>query len=789
MQNVGEKSFFGRFGLRFLFLALFFIPLVIFPTDVFTVQFGKGMIIAILTFLFVLAGIISVLKRGTMEYPRFLLPVAGVPLVVVTLVSAFMTGARPVSFFGNNFEVDTLVAVLLGALLLLLPALAVRRREHLSKALVFSLASFWVVFLYEVLKFILPASFTSFGILTSSVSNPVGSWNDLALYAGLVTVLSLVLWNMLSPGRFRNLARISLILSVLGLIVTNFVTAWYLVAFFSFASLLYHSSFSRKTSGESSRNVFSMSSLAVCLLSVFFTFAGVSLGERISRGLNIQYLGVELRFGTTAALVQNVFSEHPFLGIGPNTFVQVWDQWKPLQTNREIYWNVDFDSGSGTIISSPATVGILGLAAWLFFLVLFVRQGAFLLRRGGETDPFLRTLSVAVFAGGLYLFASLLFSSPSVSIFLLTFLFAGLFSASAILSGKRALARFDFASESGKNFAASFFLVVLIGVLGAAVFFSGEKLLAHYYFGKGLATFNASQNIENTGKYIERAVNLYSDDLYVRALSELYLIQATQIASTANPDNPDEARAQFQKFLQASIQQAQAARTIDPANYRNLIGVARAYEPVVQLRIPEASTQAYELSKAAYQSALALTPNNPSVQLLAGRLEVLHGDMNAARTEIQKAIVLKPNYTEAVFLLAQLEVSEGNIRKAIESIEAATTFTNDPAVFFQLGFLQYSDRNYRKTIEALEEAVRLEPAYSNARYFLGLALDRVGRRDDAIAQFEEIRKYNPDNQEVKFILANLTAGKAPFAEAEPPIDDQPEKRKTLPVSEETQGQR
>ena len=103
-------------------------------------------------------------------------------------------------------------------------------------------------------------------------------------------------------------------------------------------------------------------------------------------------------------------------------------------------------------------------------------------------------------------------------------------------------------------------------------------------------------------------------------------------------------------------------------------------------------------------------------------------------------------------------------------------------MFFQLGFLHYNDRNWAEAIKAFESAVQLEPQYANAKYFLGLSYDRVGRENDAISQFENLVATNPDNQEVKFILENLKAGKAPFSN-NPPVDSAPEKRDSPPVSE------
>jgi TolA-binding protein len=79
--------------------------------------------------------------------------------------------------------------------------------------------------------------------------------------------------------------------------------------------------------------------------------------------------------------------------------------------------------------------------------------------------------------------------------------------------------------------------------------------------------------------------------------------------------------------------------------------------------------------------------------------------------------------------------------------------------------------------------VELVPDYANARYFLGLAYDRLNRESDAIAQFEAIQKTNPDNAEVNLILSNLKSGRSAFANAKPPIDDKPEKRAEPPIEE------
>ena len=209
----------------------------------------------------------------------------------------------------------------------------------------------------------------------------------------------------------------------------------------------------------------------------------------------------------------------------------------------------------------------------------------------------------------------------------------------------------------------------------------------------------------------------------------------------------------------------------------------QVYESLVPLKAME---KAYDSALAAYQKAAQLAPTNPAIELVMARLDAANGDNTKAKDHINKALALKSDYTDAIFFLAQIQVSEKDVKGAIASTQAATLITpNDPGVFFQLGLLRYNDTDYNGAVSALEQAVALSPNYANAQYFLGLSYFKIKQTDKAIAQFEALKKNNPDNAEVDLILKNLQAGKDPFANAQPPIDNKPEKRTNPPVKETT----
>lgn len=89
---------------------------------------------------------------------------------------------------------------------------------------------------------------------------------------------------------------------------------------------------------------------------------------------------------------------------------------------------------------------------------------------------------------------------------------------------------------------------------------------------------------------------------------------------------------------------------------------------------------------------------------------------------------------------------------------------NNPVVFFQLGLLLYNQGLNEDAAVSFARAVELDRSYSNAKYFLGLILYKLDETELAIQQFKEIEILNPENQEVKNIINNLSSGRSPFSD-------------------------
>ena len=740
-------------------LPLFFVPSISVPF-----QFSKVLLLSLVVLVAFALWIIARLKDGQFVFPKTSILLVAAGVLVVTLLSALFSGVAKDAFLGQALEVGTAGFSAIMFLLLFLVPLVFKSRDRIFYAYLVFFPAFFLIAAFQILRLIFGVEFLSLGIFTDLTSNTIGKWNDLDVFFGIGTVLSLITLELISLTKlFKVLAYIALGVSLFFLAIVNFTQVWYVTAIFSLIFLVYIISFdkSERASEDSSGNLESqpipsirkipMTSLGVLLISLVFILGGSTIGTAISDKLNITQIEARPSWGATFAVAKNVLVKDPFLGAGPNQFTENWLLHKPDGINSTIFWNTDFNFGIGLIPTYLVTTGLLGVISWVLFLggFLYVGFRAILSVIGDKVSRYLVTSSFLV---SLFLWIINIFYIPSLSVVTLTFFFTGLFIASLYQGGAVKAKVISFIEDPRKGFVSVLVLILLlIGTIAVGYSFV-EKFSASTYFQKGIVTFNKEGNVDKAEKYLEKAVEFDNNSSYYRSLVQIDMMRLEQ------------------------------AVVFDTTDYQNWLSLGQVYEAIVPLKIPNVS--AYESALKAYQQALALNPKSPAILLTLGRLEAAHADNAKAKDYIGQALRQKNNYTDAIFLLAQIQVQEGNIKDAINSVAAASYLApNDSGIFFQLGLLRYNDKNYAGAVDAFKKATDLNPAYANAKYFLGISYQKTNRLKEAIKEFSDLKASNPDNKEVELILENLTAGREPFANATPPIDNKPEKRSALPVSE------
>lgn len=788
-RGVERYASLSLLALTFL-LPIFFIPAVSFPF-----QFSKALLLSGLVLIAFCLWLIARLKDGQFVIPTSPILLALGALLGIFTLSSLSSGSLDSSFFGQGFDVGTTVNLLIVTILAFLIPVMFRSKEQVFGSYLAFLASFFLIALFQVLRLVFGPAFLSVGIFTDVVSNTIGKWNDLGVFFGAAALLSLVTIEFLSLNRlFRGLIYLSLLISLFFLALINFSTVWFVLGLFSLIFLVYLISFSTgngltaNPQGEAANippdarplRRIPIPSLIVLLVSVVFILAGNTIGSQISSAFNISQVEARPSWGATFDVAKKTLIGDPLLGAGPNQFSLEWLKYKPSGINSTVFWNVDFNYGVGLVPTLLATTGILGVLTWITFFLIFLYCG-FKAVLSDLSDKFAQYLITSSFLVALFLWIFNIFYIPSLTLFALTFIFTGLFIASLTIERMAPAKSISFISDPRAGFV-SVLLLILFLISGVTLgYHLVEKFAASVFFQKGVIAFNTAGSVDTAEGLIGKAAAMSPTDLYYRFLTELTLMRMnTLLQQNTDTASAEVVRAEFQTLLGTALNNARQAVSLNPKNYENLMSLGRVYEAVVPLKIDGA----YDSAKAAYEQALALNPQSPAILLTLARLEVAKGDLTAAKERISRALQEKNNYTEAIFLLSQIQTQEGNIKAAISSVEAASTIDpNDPSIFFQLGLLRFNDKDYRGAVGALERAVSLNGSYANAKYFLGLSYDKLGRAAEAITQFTELKTSNPDNQEIDLILKNLKAGRSPFVNAAPPVDAAPEKRTKLPVTE------
>ncbi len=793
----GEKSvaLVSKITWSILGFLTFLIPIFFIPGESITLSGAKSTLFTVGVVVAFTLFVISLIQEGRLFFPKNLLTLSIVLLPVSALLSSLFTNTFSKGFVGFGLEVSSVVFFILAALLTLLTSYSFKSKERVFYAYVGFFVSFIIVALFQVVRLASSGEALSFGLFTSSTTNLVGSWNDLAVFFGLSTIVSLVTLEMLQLNRlFKFLTWAIFLVSLIFLAIVNFVSVWWVLGSFSIVFFLYVVSFdhfarSREFAHDmsplggdspSKTSVRKVSFLALFVLLVSLTFIafGSSIGENIAQSLEISSIEVRPSWGTTFSVLGDTLKSSVLFGSGPNNFALSWGEHKPLDINETMFWNTDFLFGIGLIPSMFVMTGLVGILAWLLFFILFVWKGIKAMFASTE-DLFSRYITVSSFFGALFLWVLTIVYVPGFSMVALAFFFTGLFIASLYRENMLKEVNLSLAHHPKLSFISVFVLVVLLLGSISLGYLVLQKTIAISYFQKGLLAAQRGDSVDVAEQYIVKAINTYEEDVFYRALSEIKLVRVDQALFQENA-SAEFIREQFQINTANAIENARRATVIAGDNYQNWISLARVYAALVPP--PFSIPGAYDNAKKTYEEAQKRSPKNPNIPLLLARLEVSNNNLTAARQYVDASIALKSNYAEAHFLSAQIAVTEGNAQKATQALETTLILSpNNPGLFFQLGLLKYNDRNWNGAIEAFRGALSLVPEYANARYFLGLALERTGDKRGAIEQFSILKQSNPENGEVALILSNLEAGKPPFTGIEPPLDNRPEKRETLPI--------
>ena len=738
----------------------------------------------------IMYGAVAIRERSLVLPPQSVVAV-GALFAVALAASAWGSGHFAASFFGQGFEAGTGSFFLLLCLSAAVAAVAVFRRTERTVVIYAALVcSFLVLTLYEALRLAFGPGFASLGILSAVTDTVFGGWHSLAGFAMVIVILSLLAIAFLPLSRLmRSAYWILLALGLAMAILIDAAPVWLAAALVCLGLSIYLSMIRPRPVGGAMASALKRIAwlpVLLCLVSAVFAWDGSAIVGPAVAKLGASYSELSLPWQMTLDVATGTLKDHPLLGIGPNRFTEAFLSYKPSSIDQTDAWGVEFTNGFGLIPSYTVTLGLVGLILWVLLLVAIGVLGKRSLRASAlPADPSARFIVVSSFAAASFLWILSIIYVPSVTLLFSMFVLTGIWlGASAAYGSVKPFAIAPRPEQPSRLFSATTGILMAIAVVWALVFLKDTAALG--YFAAGLGQLGAPSGAAQADADFHTAVDLNPADVYWRARTEAALAEAQALAASSTPSSASLAAAAAASTTAAetaalgnqAFTDAENAVAADTGNYYNYLSEARVAEFAVSLHMP----QGYQEGVTAYEKAISLNPGNPSLYLSLARLEASQNQFDAALQTVGTSLQVKPNYLDGVFLLSQIEAAKGNLPDAITAAKFALTLdAANPLLYFQLGLLQYMSGDYADATTSLVQAVKLQPQYANAQYFLGLSYARLGQISAAADQFGALASTNPGNQEVALILANLRAGKSPFTGEAPQTVTPPEKRLQLPI--------
>lgn len=353
-------------------------------------------------------------------------------------------------------------------------------------------------------------------------------------------------------------------------------------------------------------------------------------------------------------------------------------------------WNLQFVRSSSFVLEVLATTGVLGLLAFAYIVLSFVRSTSKGVRKASP-------LYVAVFLAFVVAFVLPLSFVTISFMFLLLALFAASqgypevkfqFSALSDMGGS------FFGGTGRPSVMLPLIVLVLSVILSGVLGYFGYKLtMSDIAFQKSLVAANANNGGQAYQLQAEALDAFPWRDYYQRSFSQINLALANSLASQQPKDSSPSAETQqtIYTLIQQSINSGRAATTLAPesaTNWSNLSGIYRSLIGFGQ--------NAESFSLLAAQQAAALDGNNPNEYIAVGGIYFQLKQYDNAIRQFQVAINLKPDYANAYYNLGHALEAKGDLQNALAQYQAVKTLVaKDKASVEQIG----------KEIDALQKKI------------------------------------------------------------------------------------
>lgn len=341
-------------------------------------------------------------------------------------------------------------------------------------------------------------------------------------------------------------------------------------------------------------------------------------------------------------------------GVGVGNFAAIFTQVKDPGYNLTDLWQISSFNVSRSvffhILTETGIVGMVGIGFVLYNISRFAKKvdrSAFLLM--------------------MYMLAVMLFFPPSFMIFFMFIVALAYFSLHIPKTEEGA-----YVVNLGMImpvFISSvlLFLVFIVGL----TYFTSTAFASEVIFKNSLDAI-ARNDIRGLYDMQRNAiiVNPYNEE-FRKSFSQTNLIIANNIASKKPEEITDEDRETIAQVIQASIEEAKAAVTLNPQKVSNWQYLASIYRNIINV-----ADGADLWTIAAYQRAILLDPQNPVYRLELGGVYYLLESYDDAQRLFEQAVTLKPDWANAHYNLAWAYYRQEQYQAAIAQMEQVLALTD-----------------------------------------------------------------------------------------------------------------
>lgn len=399
---------------------------------------------------------------------------------------------------------------------------------------------------------------------------------------------------------------------------------------------------------------------------------------------------------TSWTITGKTIAKSPFWGTGPETFAYNFEKYRTVAFNSSELWSWRFIKASDEWSQLFSTVGVVAGLVFFIIGILYLINSISAILKAKKSD-FEWLLNVVIFATW---FAVFLASFFIIYNFILGFLFWFLMALGINIGDRKWIKKINFSLRNSASLTFATTIIFFLVILGGAIylFFMGKIWLADFYYLKADQAIAKTADIGNVKSYLNKAIDFYPQkNIYYFTLAQ-GLVTELQLESLQ--ESPDSGK--IQKLASESVEQAKKGVEVDknnPVVYENL---AKIYQ-----NLYAQYNDAWPNAIQAYEKAKELEPQNPMVYFDIGQVRLV----------------------QAQTALGNPNITTEEKTKSLQIVDQA--------------------------ISDFQKAKDLKINFVDADYYMALALDLKGEKEQAIKIMESLVKDYPDNLSVLYALGTM----------------------------------